>query len=550
MNYGFHTILLFIYYQSTGVTTAPSPWSESEGCATTVDPSVELNTGCRSPEHAWAWTDLHDYPDACETDCEENRVGDLSLLQMELRMTNAARNPSGEKPSSRTPTEASARTAFIETAQVLHDSHLKKMHGSDAKSQVVHQGSGYAEKRGQESHGDVQVVQVMDNAYVETIRGAQDSASYNDQAPDLLLYTTDAGLESARRLPGLVESQQELRKGPLVLGLQHARAQSAWSAVGVALALLLILILAMCFMNHSHGHVEDMELHIPRKGSVPEVFDALQRMGHSGLADSRDPSMVSLGPVNRNPTGPWDAAEGRLVGTPPPPIEAAPVDQAGLIGPPPICPSLILPSTKAAFMISMEGLLRGTNHALDIIGLSGMKLLDASIQGTPDGRRSLVLTSVGIQDLCTCVFPPQAPGIAASPAHKTLEVYGRGGRFYGAIEPSNTGRGSVLKCNGKPVLIVEKGNVLDLEMSAMTVSRQVLAHAGRAANGRGPDSGDVWKLQVSPGIDAVLIAACMLSMILLWSDGLPGRPSTAPGAIMLSPTLGAVPPGQGSNGLP
>jgi len=189
----------------------------------------------------------------------------------------------------------------------------------------------------------------------------------------------------------------------------------------------------------------------------------------------------------------------------------------GTIDLPPICPSLILPHTEARFMIQMDHLLRVATGPINILGTSGRKLLHALVCDSPDGRRCLMLASCGCEDdPRTCIFTPQT----AEPS-QALEIFGKAGKFYGWLEFPG-GNQAVLSFSGdsgvqKPVLQIEMGNQQDLRMSASTMDGRLLASAGRnvGVGGRQFEGNDSWKMQVKPGVDAVLITSCMLSLTLL-----------------------------------
>lgn len=200
-------------------------------------------------------------------------------------------------------------------------------------------------------------------------------------------------------------------------------------------------------------------------------------------------------------------------------------------GPPPICPSLILPNTEARFKVSMDSLLRLTTGDLDVLGTSGRKLLHASVRDAADGRRVLSLASVGCEGepRCTICAPLLGGGSG-------LDVYGRGSQFYGNIE-ATPGGGGILRFMGSPydgaaVMTLDPGNPADLALTASTVDGRRLATGGRSA-------GDEWKLQVKQGADAVLIGSCMLAMLLL-------RPSPASGPGHFGSRPSAAPSGPGS----
>mmetsp|Transcript_52051 Transcript_52051/g.111413 ORF Transcript_52051/g.111413 Transcript_52051/m.111413 type:complete len:458 (-) Transcript_52051:151-1524(-) len=184
--------------------------------------------------------------------------------------------------------------------------------------------------------------------------------------------------------------------------------------------------------------------------------------------------------------------------------------------PPLLCPSLILPNTEARFMVDMDTLKSGVQSGnLCITGTSGRKLLHGTLCEM-GSTRVFKLCSVDCEEDPRATVHTDASGI--------MKIFGRGGEFYGDLEP-NGNTGVVLVCDGRPAMTVEFRDPIDLQMTACTMDGRQLAQAGRAqlparrqaclAEG---SSGVVWKLQVKPGADAVLLASTMLSMLLLRSN--------------------------------
>lgn len=309
---------------------------------------------------------------------------------------------------------------------------------------------------------------------------------------------------------------------------------------GVAVGIVLLGALAVCLvvvLGGMGGAVKDKD---PDRQESPLRPPGAAPVSRTPLAsrspgpDSRLPTQQSLN--QRSPlvsstalptrtqmkSGPEEVA--------PPMIEKIAQESTDVL--PPICPSLILPHTEARFMIQTEHLLRLTTGSVNILGTSGRKLLHALVCDSPDGRRCLMLASCGCEDdPRTCIFTPQG-GVGSSQA---LEVFGKGGKFYGWLEFPGGSRAMLAWAgNGtehKPVMQIDLcvGGE-DLSMKASTPEGRVLASAGRDVAGgtgmapRGAE--DTWKMQVKPGVDAVLITSCMLAIILLKPLGGPQeRPS-------------------------
>jgi hypothetical protein len=188
---------------------------------------------------------------------------------------------------------------------------------------------------------------------------------------------------------------------------------------------------------------------------------------------------------------------------------------------PPICPSLILPHTEARFMVPTENIIRGQGQ-LEIRGTSGRRLLSGTITDTPAGHRCLALASCGCEEdpRVTILSPPREYGRETRPGTlDTLEIFGKGGTYYGTLEQASNG-GAVLKCSDQAVMSLEIAGA-DMKMTASAMDGRLLATAGKhvQVSIRSEEAGDTWKLQVKPNCDAVLIASCMLG-VLLFGDGL------------------------------
>jgi hypothetical protein len=194
----------------------------------------------------------------------------------------------------------------------------------------------------------------------------------------------------------------------------------------------------------------------------------------------------------------------------------------------PICPALVLPHTEARFTIPIESLMKAmkASAVVDIKGTSGRKLLHGSVDEDSDGRRKLTIASCGHVD------EPRVTVLAArsqpeSTSTGPLEVYGKNMEFYGtlALDIGGSRPTAVLEHHkaGK-VLTLTVTEAAELAMVALQPgSDEKLAAAGKnvvvntKSQQRNIQSHDQWKLQVSPGCDAVLIAACMLAYLVLLS---------------------------------
>jgi hypothetical protein len=301
-------------------------------------------------------------------------------------------------------------------------------------------------------------------------------------------------------------------------------AVSVWVVLlgGVSIGVIMLVVLGV-FTQNSRQAPEDKDDRLPGafRSTANWASSAKPSPGSSFITPgghSQSPTVQSLAP-QRSPLISSSAL---------PPgasmmqsLQSQAAKPGGIYDLPPICPSLILPHTEARFMIQMDHLQRAATGPLNILGSSGRKLLHAVVCDTPDSRRCLMLASCGCEDdPRACIFTPQ-PGST----DKSLEVFGKAGKFYGWLETPHPGQ-ALLSYSGdggeaSPVLRIEMGSPADLRMSASTMEGKVLASAGRS-NG-GADGASSWKMQVNPGTDAVLITSCMLALIKLrpWPSGDP-----------------------------
>lgn len=224
-----------------------------------------------------------------------------------------------------------------------------------------------------------------------------------------------------------------------------------------------------------------------------------------------------------------------------PPTSGA-ATQPAIVGPPPICVSLILPNTEARFLIAMDKLnelLRIGGGPVDILGTSGRKLLHASIETGPGGG-AVSIASVGCED------DPRATVIAVAPG--LFEIFGKRRSTYGSMESHPTG--AIVKVNGAPGMIIDIADRASFTLNATGPTGRPLATASRspqplpqmAGAPATPGPTDCWKLTVKPGVDAILIMVTMLALMALQPDArvsITSRISMTPGAsqVSLAPSL-------------
>jgi len=174
-------------------------------------------------------------------------------------------------------------------------------------------------------------------------------------------------------------------------------------------------------------------------------------------------------------------------------------------GIPPIAATLVLPHQEARFMVSkaqMDELRRTGAGSLSISGTSGKKLLVALVCKTPDGRSCLMVSSVGCED------DPRACIFTSRQYPSDLEIFGKAGLFYGWLNFSSRAEATLFYGGGAAG---ERSAVMNLsskpQWTASSMDNQVI--------GSGTFVADSFRLQASPGTDAVLTVSCILALELL-----------------------------------
>lgn len=324
------------------------------------------------------------------------------------------------------------------------------------------------------------------------------------------VHSKEAASATARALAWL----QRLSSGQNAALLQVVSIQEQGAHVAVVFVLLVVLCLVwmVVFEMLKKNH---------------EKWNPLQQHGGaagSNLIAERDPRLSLVPPTSKSPFGiePLSSAESlskeslrplsdtRL----PTPTDAAlqaSKQLEAVKSVPPICPSLILPKSEAVFLVPLNSLLRFSKGSLDLTGASGTKLLSALVCDSPDGRHCLMLASCGCEDdpRTTIFTPPPGPTLEAP----KLEVFGKGGKFYGWLDPPAFRDRSTLSYSGsdgkeQEVMQIQWQTEDPLRLQASTMDGHPLASASRG------DSG-FWCVRVKPGVDAVLISSVMLALMIL-----------------------------------
>ncbi|CAE7881527.1 unnamed protein product [Symbiodinium necroappetens] len=164
-----------------------------------------------------------------------------------------------------------------------------------------------------------------------------------------------------------------------------------------------------------------------------------------------------------------------------------------------------------------------------IWGGSGKQLLQADLQDRGPEGVQLWIWPVNLDSPAAVVLQRR------SSMQSGLEIYNRDNQLYGFLE--NAGGRMMLMCNGFPVMAVD-GNADALTYTACRVNGSMLASASVVSeNLRVDDVREGWKLQVKPGVDAIVIMCAFLSSILLNRRSgtfTPSLPSASPRVSILS----------------
>jgi len=328
------------------------------------------------------------------------------------------------------------------------------------------------------------------------------------------LHSQSSGLKSA------MVQQRNIKAKTSTIALALARLKIQLQDANLAILFVLLLTLGLCFIcmlaTGAIGSLKEDPGHPLRPASYNGITLTRSPLTSAVPGGSRLPTQQTLSqqrtPIASSVALPPGAS---MVQSDPQEASKKPENISDL---PPICPSLILPHTEARFMIQMAHLQRESAGPVNILGTSGRQLLHALVCGSPDNRRCLMVASCGCEDdPRTCIFTP----LNDEPS-QALEIFGKAGKFYGWLEFPSRNQ-AVLLYSGdtgmqKPVLQIEMGSREDLRMSASMMDGRLLASAGRnvgVAGRQGEGAEDSWKMQVKPGVDAVLITSCMLALILL-----------------------------------
>jgi len=181
-----------------------------------------------------------------------------------------------------------------------------------------------------------------------------------------------------------------------------------------------------------------------------------------------------------------------------------------------ICPSWMQPYGELQFCFAIDSIRKlGTGeNAVEILGPGGRPLLYARLQAFPSGGSGawLELSTTSSSGYSNASVGPLQPG---APVTKAFQIRGPGGETYGALEPVKGGGWKATR-SGRVLLLLDavpKG----LAFSARAPDGHVVASTALLSGSAG-SAGQSLKVQVNPGVDALLTLLCVLAAMRMSSD--------------------------------
>jgi len=291
-----------------------------------------------------------------------------------------------------------------------------------------------------------------------------------------------------------------------------AQSGSNMASLGIVAVIIFLGVLAMWIMlpDDVDKRMKKPREQQPRQLHLPSLYPPGYPVGGAALAGlgGRTPSDGASSGIR---TPDVLKSPGRSPGSAFRSIDSTPV------GPPPICPSLILPNTQARFVASMDSLTSIRSGTIDFKGTSGRALLHAALAELPGNRRRLTLASTR----AACEENPRTTVVTPELTGEPLELYGKNAKYYGTIERGADQMGCTLRKNGQPVMTLEVVAESNMSVHVFAVDGRFLSKAEPTTSKGGELQ---WAIVVEPGVDAVLVTTCMLTFVLLrpWLSSISG----------------------------
>lgn len=179
--------------------------------------------------------------------------------------------------------------------------------------------------------------------------------------------------------------------------------------------------------------------------------------------------------------------------------------------PPPLCPGLLLQASEVRFGVPMHELAELTTQGeLIIVGTAGDPLLRANVN-RDSSVRSLEISMMESGNGPRATIAPPKYKDSNRRDSLGLEIRGLKGYFYGMLELRGSGACYVRK-DGQTLMVID-GAQGQLQL---TITSGLGAHMADAkvTNEMFGGSEHV-EIRVQPGVDTVLVLACVLAVLLL-----------------------------------
>mmetsp|Transcript_11978 Transcript_11978/g.18957 ORF Transcript_11978/g.18957 Transcript_11978/m.18957 type:complete len:429 (+) Transcript_11978:37-1323(+) len=183
--------------------------------------------------------------------------------------------------------------------------------------------------------------------------------------------------------------------------------------------------------------------------------------------------------------------------------------QAIRVLPPPLCPSLVLPVCEARFGVPLNEIhnksLMSSECEIGIVGMSQNTLLRAAVKKVGNSNQRVL--EIGMPEANSA---PRATVGPAAPGSTSLQICGLRGAFYGTLEIRTNGACYVVKDNATVLSIDGSTSSLKLQIYSTPGSELASVRCSSEAFG-GVDHVEV---RVEPGVDTILVLACVLAVLL------------------------------------
>jgi len=147
---------------------------------------------------------------------------------------------------------------------------------------------------------------------------------------------------------------------------------------------------------------------------------------------------------------------------------------------------------------------------LSIVGLSGNPLLRAALRKTEAGR-TLEISMPEPRSAPRAIVGPCVQEVIGSGKSRAVPILGMKGAFYGMLEMRSTGACYVIK-DGQTVLVIDG----DTDKLHLTINSGLGSQLATVTCSSEPfDGAEHLEVRVQPGVDTVLIMACVLAVVLL-----------------------------------